>query len=178
MTGILRFDPARFNAILDAAADRIEEAARPAAQAAAQVIYDEVKRNVGRLGRKTGNLERSIYQYYDKTKSVGGIAHYKISWNTFRAPHGHLVEYGHIQKYKYARHEDGKIRPAVRPEMKGRPKPGKYSSVAERDAYYVLLPTPIHVAAQPFMRNARSKIPDAIEAAKQTLMKELNGLGE
>ena len=48
--------------MLSTLATDIDEAVRPASQAAAQVFYDEVKRNVSRVGRQSGNLDRSIYQ--------------------------------------------------------------------------------------------------------------------
>lgn len=77
-----------------------QAAIRPAAQAGAQVFYDEVKRNVAKLKRHTGNLERSIYQAYSEDKSHGDYHEYHVSWNGRKAPHGHLVEYGHLMRYK------------------------------------------------------------------------------
>ena len=82
---------------LDGAGEAAEEAARPAAQAGAQVLYDAVKQNVAALGRKTGNLRRSIYQKHSEERSVGGRQVYNISWNAKTAPHGHLVEWGFVQ---------------------------------------------------------------------------------
>ena len=69
-------------ATLDATGQQIAEAARPAAQAGAQVLYDEVKRNVSRIKRKTGNLAASIYQVYSKDQSrPNGLQTYHIGWN-------------------------------------------------------------------------------------------------
>lgn len=79
---------------LDSIALGAQKQVRPAAQAGAQVFYDEVKQNVGRLGRKTGNLDSSIYQVFSKSNSSDKRATYHISWNHIKAPHGHLVEYG------------------------------------------------------------------------------------
>ena len=65
----LRVNLADLNAQLDTDAEAMEAAARPSAQAAAQVLYNEVKRNVARLKRHTGNLDRSIYQAFSKDNS-------------------------------------------------------------------------------------------------------------
>lgn len=92
---------ASLQATLRADAQACGDAARPAAQAGAQVLYDEVRRNVARIKRKTGNLAASIYQAYSADNSVpGGRATYHVSWNARRAPHGHLVEFGHMQRYR------------------------------------------------------------------------------
>lgn len=87
---------------LNALGDDALKAARPAAQAAAQVLYEGVLANVARLGQHSGNLYSSIYQVYSKKNSRvrQGTATYHISWNAKKAPHGHLVESGYIQKYK------------------------------------------------------------------------------
>lgn len=77
-----------------------DEAVRPAAQAGAQVLVDQVRRNVDKIGTQTGNLKRSIYQAYSKDNSGPKRAEYHVSWNAKTAPHGHLLEYGHIQRYQ------------------------------------------------------------------------------
>ncbi len=71
---------------------------RPAAQAGAQVFYDQVKQNVNSIPVKTGNLRDSIYQVYSKDKSDENTAVYHISWNRKKAPHGHLIEFGTLNK--------------------------------------------------------------------------------
>ena len=60
------------------------------------VIFDEVKLNASppRLGRKTGNLQNSIYWAYSPERSTDGQKTYRISWNKSKAPHGHLIEFG------------------------------------------------------------------------------------
>lgn len=64
--------------------------------AMAKVIYDEVKLNASppRMGKKTGNLENSIYRVYSPEKSSDGVKLYRVSWNRTKAPHGHLLEFG------------------------------------------------------------------------------------
>lgn len=176
---------------LDELGDAAEEAARPAAQAAAQVLYEAVKSNVASIGRKTGNLERSIYQAFSRDKSGQGKATYHVSWRTGRekdengrpistgkprAPHGHLVEFGHLQRYEYFQDSQGNVRPMVRPEMMGKPKPKSGArNRAALDAYYVLRKGgPKLVAARPFLRPAMAKFPQALEAAKAELFRRLD----
>lgn len=166
---LLRVDLRAIDRMLDGIGDDCDAAARPAAQAASQVLYDRVKQNVGSLGKVTGNLDRSIYQVYSQDNSGTGRATYHISWNHRKAPHGHLVEFGHIQRYKYYKGADGKIRPMVKPEMMGKPAPGRNASQAQRDAYYVALPTPIQVPAKSFVRNAQSEFGRAYEAAEAVI---------
>jgi hypothetical protein len=153
---------------------QFEEAARPAAQAAAQVFYVEVKKNVSAIGRKTGNLERSIYQVYSVKASAPGKANYAVSWNAQKAPHGGLVEYGHIQRYVVRMGKDGRFYTARRPGMSGVRKPRRNASQAEKDAYYLPLPAPKQVAAKPFLRPAMDRAPEALAAAKIVLLKVLN----
>lgn len=81
---------------------------RPAAQAGAQVYYDEVHVRVPvatktvtlKSGRviEPGALKASIYQAFSADNSGPARATYHISWNATKAPHGHLVEYGHWTK--------------------------------------------------------------------------------
>lgn len=175
MSLTIKMDSAGLDAFIDDLAGSVEGAARPAAQAAAQVLYDEVKRNVDRIGKATGNLRSSIYQAYSKDNSAAGRAVYHVSWNARKAPHGHLVEYGHMQRYVYYKGNDGKIRPMVRPGMEGAPRPGRRASQAEKDAYWVPLPGgPRQVAARPFVRPAMAKFDQATEAAKAELLRRID----
>ena len=151
-----------------------EDAARPAAQAASQVVYDEVKKNAQALGKKTGKLASSIYQVFSSSNSGAGKATYQISWNHKKAPHGWLVENGYLQRYRYYQGSDGQIRPMVRPGMDGKPRPRRKASQAEKDAYYVTLPTPIQVPAKAFVRRAQNSFDRAYAAAEAELLKRIN----
>lgn len=152
----------------------VDAAVRPVAQAAAQVLYERVKINVRALGRSTGNLERSIYQAFSPEKSVEGQrAEYHVSWNHRTAPHGHLVEWGYLQRYRYYRGNDGRVRPMVRPGMDGKKPPGRRASQAQKDAYYVTLPTPIQVPGKAFIRSAESSLVEAQKAAEAELWRRL-----
>lgn len=159
---------------LDDLGDGAEEAIRPAAQAGVQVLYERVKLNVQALGRHTGNLDRSIYQAFSPENSVDGQrAQYQVSWNHTKAPHGHLVEYGYLQRYRYYQDSQGRVRPMVRPGMDGARRPGRGASQAQKDAYYVTLPTPKQVPGKAFTRNAASAMNEASKAAVAELWRRL-----
>lgn len=167
-------DLGSLNDFLDALGKKAAAAIRPAAQAATQVIYERVQLNVQTLGRETGNLERSIYQHYSREKSRRGQrAEYHVSWNHYKAPHGHLVEYGYLQRYRYYQSNDGQVRPMVRPGMEGRPRPGPKASREAKEAYYVMLPVPKQVPGKAFVRSAASVIAQAYVAAEDELIKQL-----
>lgn len=170
-------DLSGLDALFDRLGDQVEQAARPAAQAAAQVLYDEVKKNVQALGKKTGKLESSIYQVFSASNSSPGKATYQVSWNHKKAPHGHLLEYGYLQRYKYYQNARGQVRVMVRPGMDGSKRPGRGASQAVKDAYYVTLPAPIQIPAKAFMRRAIDKFPAAYAAAEAELLKRINGGG-
>lgn len=160
---------------LDALEQEIEEAIRPAAQAGAQVIYDRVKLNVSALGKVTGNLDKSIYQAFSPEMSVEGQrVEYHVSWNHKKAPHGHLIEFGWMQRYRYR--PDG-MGPMVRPGMDGTKKPGRRASQAEKDAYYIPLPVPKQIPGKAFVRSAASSIPAAATAAREEIWKRLGPKG-
>lgn len=146
-------DTSGLNQWLDELQAEALAAVRPAAQAGAQVLYDEVKRNVARLKRKTGNLDRSIYQAFSPDNSVDGKVTYHVSWNRRKAPHGHLVEFGHLQRY----------------EISFDPNTKRFTTHKDRP-----LAAPKQVAARPFVRPAMAKFPQALEAAKAELFKRLD----
>lgn len=84
--------------------ETLKENTRPAAQAMAQVFYENARENVLRLNTITGNLLNSIYQKYDDDDLEEGVSRYVVSWRTSgkglaRAPHGHLIEFGYVQTY-------------------------------------------------------------------------------
>lgn len=170
------FDLGGLDGFLEGMEEDVRAAIRPGAQAAAQVVYERVQLNVQALGRVTGNLARSIYQAYSPEHSEDGQrAEYHISWNHKKAPHGHLVEFGYLQRYRYYRGNDGQVRPMVRPGMDGRRPPGRRASQEQKDAYYVTLPAPVQVPGKAFVRSAHSVLPEAYAAAQKVLLERLNG---
>lgn len=171
---ILRLDLDHLSSVLDELGDRAVAAARPAAQAAAQVLYEQVKRNVAAIPQLSGNLQRSIYQVFSQQLSSEGLATYQISWNKSKAPHGYLVEFGHIQRYVTYMGKDGNLYTAVRPSKRGTRKPGRRASQAVKDAYYVPLASPKQVAAKSFLRSATSQAQAAADAAERVLIEVMN----
>lgn len=174
MSFSMNVDLSSLDQMLDDLGDKAEAAARPASQAAAQVFYDEVKRNVERLGHKSGNLKRSIYQAFSANNSRPGLATYHVSWNAKIAPHGHLLEYGHLQRYAIGIGKGGKWFTFIRPEAKGKPKPKRNALQSVKDAYYVPRKGgPKQIPARPFVRPALAKSEAAIEAAKAVLFQHM-----
>ncbi len=118
-----KFDPTKANLSLDRLTEAAQAGARAAAQAGAQVFYEEMKARApvgteaehyfyGTAAKKAakgdkkakaylftrGNLKDSIYQYYNKRLSEGrNKAVYSISWNHREAPYGAMVERGTSQ---------------------------------------------------------------------------------
>lgn len=130
-------------------AKKAQKAARPAAQAGAQVLYDQVRTNVAGLGRHTGNLASAIYQVYSASNSDDTRKVYHVSWNAKKAPHGWLVEYGYIKRFASYIGRDGKWH--TNPKVK--------------------LAAPKQVPGKAFVRRAESAIP-AAEAAMQARFEE------
>lgn len=105
-------DLAGIDQAIDGIAAHAEAAARPAAQAGAQVFYDEVRRRVpvskkghwfhGRSfklnGQKywfdSGSLKSAVYQVFSKDSSSAGLASYHVAWNHKKVPYGFMVEFG------------------------------------------------------------------------------------
>ncbi len=153
MSGLsISFDTRALRDQVQALREDLAHAERAAAQAGAQVLYDEVKQNVGRLGRHTGNLERAIYQAYSKDQSIDNQQVYHISWNARKAPHGHLVEFGYRQLYQVVKDR----------------KTGKWISLKNRR-----LASPKQVPPQAFVRRAWAKYPLALQAIEKELFLRL-----
>ena len=172
----LKTDLAGFSRLMDQLGTDVAAAARPAAQAAADVFYRAIQTNVDAIGKVTGNLARGIYQAYSRDNSAPGRAVYHISWNARKAPHGHLVEFGHVQRYRVYQNAKGEWRTMIRPGMAGKKKPSRNASQAVKDAYYVPLAAPRQVAAQPFVRPALAKAAEASAAAEAVLLSKIGAL--
>lgn len=143
--------------MLNDISDTLDANVRPAAQAGAEVLYQAVLRNVRAIGRKTGNLESSIYQAFSErhshqTPTGYDVATYQVSWNPRKAPHAHLVEFGHMQKFKVYLGKDGKW----------------YTNKKAP------LPSPIQIAARPFIRPAMASFGEAQAAMEQRLVQGLS----
>src|SRR5574343_2075686 len=99
---------AKLKTELQATADKLNKATRPAAQAGAEVVYQRAKQ-LAPVSSKPhkfygtnnvygpyapGNLRDSIYQVFSKTNSYKDVSTYHISWNADKAPYGAMVEFG------------------------------------------------------------------------------------
>ena len=97
-------DLSSITAQLDKLSAVVNSAVRPAAQAGAQVYYNEVKLRAKRGNeirhlkgggtRPAGLLASAIYQAFSIKNSSEQKATYHVSWNKKKAPHGYLVEFG------------------------------------------------------------------------------------
>lgn len=145
----LKVDLSAFKLEMDALNQSVMDAAHPAAQAMAQVLYENVQGNVAKLGTKSGNLARSIYQVFSKENSGPGQDTFHVSWNAKKAPHGHLLEFGYIQRYRVYF------------------KNGKWYT----DKKHPLPPK--QIAAHPFVRPAIAKFPQAQAAGEAEFLRRI-----
>lgn len=106
------FDFSNVESVFGVVESAAQTAIRPAAQAAAQIFYDEMRLRVpksdkghwfhGTSFKKTGQkywiepgtLRDSIYQKYSEDNSGPNRATYHIAWNHKKAPYGFMVERG------------------------------------------------------------------------------------
>lgn len=70
-----------------------EKLARSMAVAGAQVIRDEAALRAA--AGPTGNLKESMYVADNAAATTKDKIVYSVSWNKVKAPHGHLIEFGH-----------------------------------------------------------------------------------
>lgn len=110
---------------------------------AAEALRDEMRE---RAPREEGTLQDSLYVYRDKTRSNDERHIYFIGPNKRKAPHWHLIEYGHWMKYTVIR-----IR-------------GRLFSLKNRP-----LKTPKWVPAKPYIRPAFSKVKVALDRGKKRI---------
>lgn len=99
------FDFAKLGKKLDAITSAAGKATRPAAQAGAQVLYEEVRQRAPISGKphstkgkrqtyQPGNLRKAIYQAYADKESGEKNSTYRISWNKKDAFYARFVEFG------------------------------------------------------------------------------------
>lgn len=103
--------------------------ARSMGVAGGEVLRDEAKL---RAPIKDGVLQSAIYLAFRDTRSNDRVVMYSVSWNAKKAPHGHLLEFGHWQPYAIRKLPDGRV-------------------VTDKT---VLLAQPKWIAAHPFLRPA------------------------
>jgi hypothetical protein len=180
----LSLDVSQLHAAFGNMGTKIDDAIRASAQAGAQVFYNEAQ---ARAPAASGRLQDAIYQKFIPEMSADGVrATYKVSWRTgygksadgtalVTAPHGHLLEFGWVQRYQVYYNKRGEFKTMVRPDAKGKKKPGKFASQATKDAYYVLRKGgPVQWLPKSFIRTAyTAKEGAAAEAMKSKLIEQL-----
>lgn len=95
--------------------------------------------------RVPGTLRDAIYLAYSDSRSVPqiGVAVYSVTWNSRKAPHGHLVEFGHMGTNMLVKGPGGKYVPTSARLLK-----------------------PVRVPAHPFLRPAYDAMSEvAMQAA-------------
>ena len=126
-----------------------ESLARSMAVAGGKVLRDEAKLRAP-VGTEEGGsiypgaLRDAIYLAFKEAKSTIGQVTYSVTWNSKKAPHGHLLEFGHWQPYVVRKTPTGYYTTKVKKE------------------------TPTWTAAHPFLRPAI----DAAGARAQAAMIE------
>lgn len=78
--------------------------ARSMAVAGGEILRDEAKT---RVNTHNGVLANAIYLAFREARSNEKEVQYTVTWNKSKAPHGHLVEFGHWQIYAVVRKPDG-----------------------------------------------------------------------
>lgn len=78
--------------------------ARSMAVAGGEVLRDEAKT---RINPHNGVLANAIYLAFRDKHSTEREVQYAVTWNKSKAPHGHLIEFGHWQIYAVVRKPDG-----------------------------------------------------------------------
>ncbi len=97
---------------LDTLSEVRAKLARSMAVAGGKVLRDEarVRAPVGTDdggSKNPGGLQRSIYVAYRDKASTAAKQVYGVSWNAKKAPHGHLIEFGHWQTHARYKGKDG-----------------------------------------------------------------------
>ena len=135
-----------------------ESLARSMAVAAGQAVRDEAK---ARAPVDTGKLKGALYLAYSDRRSHGSKVVYSVSWNSKKnsnkAPHGHLLEFGHWQTHAIYKGRDGEWyvgAPLAQPKwVPARP--------FLRPAYEAVAPR----MAQIMVNRARERLPELLSGA-------------
>ena len=172
--------------------EKIKASIRPAAFAGSDVFYKEVRTRALTIGGSR-RLQAAVYQNF-VINSASGVrgdsATYHISWRKQREktnvkaageggslPYttmGFWIEFGRWQRYMVRTDNNGDWYTVVRPDMKGKPKPGRYASQATKDAYWMPRKDgPVYWLPKSFLRSSyEAKKAEAVKAV-QDRMKEL-----
>lgn len=152
---------------LDRLAGMTTSVARSMGVAAGQAVRDEAK---ARAPVDDGTLRDAIYLAYRDLESTDARVVYQVSWNSKKAPHGHLLEFGH---WRYNEIVNGKALRSLAPGLKRGRGPEDHTGPGA-------LPVPVWTAAHPFLRPAYeatlSRLTDIAAArGRQRLAELLSG---
>lgn len=103
----LSFDASDVLKNLGDLADPLYSVARTMGVAVGAAMRDEAKANVN---SETGRLKDAIVVKYAAEDSSTKNVRYVVTWNRKKAPHGHLVEFGHWRTHEVVKLPDGTIR--------------------------------------------------------------------
>jgi hypothetical protein len=147
--------------------------------------------NASGLTAQIDALHENIFQKYVVEKSLEGVkATYHISWNKGRgratptAPHGHLIEFGWVQRYATYIGSDGEWYTAVQAKNRGKKAPwagqkggAKKASQAVKDDWFVMRKNgPVQWTPKSFLRSsAEAMRQTAADALSRTLQERLKG---
>ena len=160
-----------FRAALDKVGAEMLDAARPAAYDGSDVILAEINSKVASMGQRKGLLHNAIYRVFAR-RSQDDVPIYDVGVNMRKAPHWHLIEYGHWRYYAAKQLPSGDWVTLKRKGAKGK-KPSRKASKAVKDAYYIPLKTPVWVPARPYLRPAKEALPKALAAARKTFLERI-----
>lgn len=126
--------------------------ARSMCVAGGKVLRDEAKLLAP---VESGLLRSSIYLAYKDDKSTKNNVTYSVTWNSKKAPHGHLVEFGH---WRYNKIVNGYPQKSLRVGLKRGKGPQDHVGPGA-------LEHPVWEAANPFLRPALDSASPRAQAA-------------
>lgn len=129
-----------------------ESLARSMAVAGGKVLRDEAKLLAP---KETGLLESAIYLAYKQNRSSSSQQVYSVTWNAKKAPHGHLIEFGH---WRYNKIINGYPQKSLREGLTKGHGPQDHVPPGALDA-------PVWVSAHPFLRPALDSAGERAKAA-------------
>lgn len=139
--------------------DMQDKILRPAVFEGADLLARELE---VRAPSHKGVLKSAIYTKHLERKSVNGHQAYAVGVNVKKAPHWHLVEFGH---WRFNRSAGGKFWLKSRGKNKGRG--------AAANTLPGALPKPEWVPAHPYLRPTADRMPDAIRAMQRRLVSRM-----
>ena len=148
----------------------VSAALRPAAHQGSVVFYDEMKI---RAPVETGGLRDSIYRAHVAEKSSGSRQVYQVGPNVSKAPHWHLLEFGH---WLYNAFANGRFLPSKsNKKLRVKKPPSGHKAVHDLPG---ALDQPVFVPASPYIRPTfDAKAGAALARAKERFAEVLRERG-